>query len=125
MTISLNDANNYFLNRLDSEEWEVLDDEKKQKTLNTAETIIQGCYSLKDGFDDNTTAYYTPYFHAVCEQAIYMLQRDNERMKLQNEGVTSYTVDDMQFTMTQSLISPLAKAFLKPLIIKQVGVTSC
>jgi hypothetical protein len=83
--------------------------------------MITGAFNLREGYDDPESDNYTPFFNAVCEQAIHMLQFDQERMKLQREGVNQYNVDDLSFKMSYSLISPIAKAFLKPIIYKKVG----
>jgi hypothetical protein len=119
--ISISDADTYFSTRLYSDKWTVADQNTKKSAINTAEIMLTGAFDLRVGYDDPESDNYTPYFNAVCEQSVHMLQMDKERRKLKLEGVSDYTVDDMSFKMSNALISPIAKAFLKPIIYKKVG----
>lgn len=109
-------ANDYFKNRLNSDVWNGLTDDKKQAALNTAEIMLQNSFTFREGFEITDS-----WFYGVCEQAIHLLQFDTERLKLQQEGVRQYAVGDNSFTMNNSIISPITKGFLKSIIYKQVG----
>ncbi|MEC1786082.1 hypothetical protein [Schinkia azotoformans] len=114
--INLTDANTYFSTRLHSDEWTNALDNDKTSALTTAENMLLNTFTLREGYQDIPA-----YLHAVCEQAIHLLQFDKERYRLQQEGVSSYGVDDQNFNMSYSIISPIVKAFLKPLIYKKAG----
>ncbi|MBD1222753.1 hypothetical protein [Virgibacillus halodenitrificans] len=114
--VELSKANSYLENHLFNEKWADKTDPVKESALNTAENILLSHFNFRDGAEitDN-------YFHAVCEQAIHLLNFAPERFKLQQEGVTYYAVDGITFTMKSGLISQVAKGFLKPIIKLRVG----
>lgn len=111
--INIEDANNYFLTRLFSDEWQNAEEPIKQSALNTAEKLITSHFLLQNDVEETEA-----YLHSVCEQAIHLLQFNKERFRLQNEGVTSYKVDDISINMNRSIISPIIKGFLKPILFK-------
>jgi hypothetical protein len=111
--VTIEQADTYFLTRLFSEEWNNSLD--KESALVTAENMIKSKFLFK--YTDYVTR--QPYIHGVCEQAIFLLQyMKSDRYKLQEQGVNSYRVDDISFNMKQTLISPVVKELLKPLLLK-------
>lgn len=114
--MNLNDADIYLNRHKNSDAWNKLSEEEKLNSLQMAELYIDSALDLRDGTKNKPI-----YNNAVYEQAIHLIVFDNERFKLQQQGVTSYKFDDMNFIMDQSIISPIAKAFLKKFTYKQLG----
>ncbi|WP_339227837.1 hypothetical protein NSQ77_19985 [Oceanobacillus sp. FSL K6-2867] len=114
--IETNKAHTYLENHLFNEKWIDAFEEKRQSALNTAESILQSHFNFRDGAKETDN-----YFHAVCEQAIHLLNYAPERYQLQQEGVGYYAVDGITFTMKNNLISPVARGFLKSIIKLRVG----
>lgn len=117
MTVSSTNADDYFTNHLFRDDWFNFVD--KDRALSTAENMILGSYILQEDYADNPA-----YDHAVYEQALYIIQRDRERWKLQNEGISSYSVDDMSFKMENSLFSPIVRSFLNKVRLKTADIVS-
>ncbi|WP_163581115.1 hypothetical protein [Gracilibacillus saliphilus] len=116
MTISLTEANSYLDNHLFNDKWVEADETKKQNALNTAESIINSQFNLKDGAEESSS-----YLHATCEQALHLLNYAKERYQLQQEGVTYYAVDGLTFQMGNALLSPIAHSFLKSITKRRIG----
>lgn len=116
MTVSLTEANNYLTNHLHNQKWIDADDTTKQNALNTAENILKSSFSFREGYEKTDN-----WFHAVCEQALHLLNFGKDRFQLQQEGVTYYAVDGVTLTMNNGLLSTVAKGFLKPIIKVRVG----
>lgn len=119
--INITDANTYFESRLFNEEWINADNTIRQSALTTSENMLlshveSSGYLLIDDAKNKSQ-----YLHAVCEQAIHLLQFDKERYKLQNEGVVIYRVEDVNIHMNNALISSVALSFLKTIVHKKVG----
>jgi len=112
------DSDSYFQNHQEKDEWisPYLSYEEKKALLKKAEMYINNSFDLRNGVKGELI-----YLHAIYEQAIFLLTFDKERSRLQREGVVSYKVEDMSFTMTHSIISPVTKVFLKKHIYKKVG----
>jgi hypothetical protein len=113
MAVTITDAYDYFSTRLFSDEWWNSIDSTKTSALTTAENMIKSHFVLKSDAESSTA-----YLHAVCEQALHLLQFNKERFRLQQEGVTSYGVEDMSFKMENSLFSPIVRGFLNPIRLK-------
>ncbi|MFB4472146.1 hypothetical protein ACDI16_04215 [Oceanobacillus caeni] len=114
--VELKKADLYLKDHLFNDKWISSDDRKKQSVLNTAEKVLKSQFTLRDGTEDTDN-----YFHAVCEQAIHLINYAPERYRLQQEGVTYYAVDGITFTMKNNLISPVARGYLKPITKLRVG----
>lgn len=112
--INLNEAHLYLQNHLFNEKWIDASEIKRQSALNFAETVLKSHFNLKGGYEKTDN-----WFHAVCEQAIHLMNYAPERYQLQQEGVGYYAVDGITFTMKQNLISPVAKGFMKNITIKR------
>src|SRR5690625_4316892 len=113
---NIDDANEYLQYHNESHKWDELEDDKKESLLFVAESFIN-TMDLRADVKDQLV-----YQHAIYEQALHLLVFDKERSKLQREGVVSYKFDDMNFTMEQSIISPVANQLLRKYIYKQLGV---
>jgi len=114
--IEISKAYTYLENHLFNEKWLESSEIERQSALNTSEKILQSHFNFRDGAETTEN-----YFHAVCEQAIHLINYAKERYQLQQEGVTYYAVDGITFTMKNNIISPVAKGFLKPIIKRRVG----
>lgn len=115
MTFNITDANEYLRYHNEAHKWDELDEERKESLLHVAETFINTLDLRRDVKDKLI------YKHAIYEQAFHLLTFDEERFKLQREGVVSYKFDDMNFQMQQQLISPIAQSFLRRFIYKRLG----
>lgn len=113
--IDLDKANDYLMSHMFNEKW-IDNIEKSQSALTTAENILQSHFNFRDGAMETDN-----YFHAVCEQAIHLLNYAPERYQLQQEGISYYMVDGLTFQMKNNIISPVAKGFLKSIIKRRVG----
>ncbi|MBU9714422.1 hypothetical protein [Evansella tamaricis] len=114
--ISLNQADEYFLNHLQCEKWSTFNEQVKENALHTAENLIKGHFTLRENAEGTTA-----YFHAVCEQALHLLTFSKERFQLQNEGIHDYRIDDIHIQMNNAIFSPIVIGFLKPIIKKNIG----
>ena len=114
--MELNKANDYLMNHMFNEKWIDANVDKQQSALNTAETILDSHFNFRDGAEETDN-----YFFAVCLQAMHLLNYAPERYQLSQEGVTYYAVDGITFTMTNNLISPVAKGFLSKITKRRVG----
>lgn len=114
--MNLNDADAYLSMHVESETWAKLSPEEQSNSLDMAEIYINAAFDLRDDVKEKPI-----YLHAICEQAIHLLVFDKARLLLQREGVSSYKIDDIQYTMDNSFISPIVTAFLKKHSIKRLG----
>lgn len=114
--MNLNDADIYLNRHKNSDAWNKLSEDEKLNSLQMAELYIDSALDLRGGTKDKPI-----YKHAIYEQAIHLIVFDNERFQLQQQGVTSYKFDDMNFNMDQSIISPITRTFLKKFTYKQLG----
>jgi hypothetical protein len=114
--MNLQKANKYLDNHLFNDKWVELDDDKKESALQTAKNILLANFNFRKGVEETDT-----YLHAVCEQAIHLLNMDKERIQLKQEGVSYYAIDGFTFQMDTSIISPIAKSLLKKITKLRVG----
>jgi len=131
-------ANEYFKNRLHSESWSGADSETtKEKALKQATRAIDR--QLLKGRKTNPeqelafprypdTEVPEAVKEACCEEALALLERgNNQRRKLQQEGVQSFTLGSMSETFTpgagKGLLSQEAKELLKPWLLGSVFIT--
>ncbi|WP_214480971.1 hypothetical protein [Bacillus sp. SM2101] len=114
--MELQKANDYFINHLSYDDWMTFTNDKQQSALNTAETMLVNSFTLRPNYADSNNFHF-----AVYEQAIHLLMFSKDRYRLQQEGVKSYGVDDVSVSMDNTIISPIAKKFLRPLIKRHWG----
>lgn len=141
--LSLVDAESYFANRIDVASWDAASQADKEKALATASiqlnnlswlgtiaNVSQALAFPRNGvyFDSMAGTYITldpsvvpnRIINAVCEQAYHLINNDG---LLDNSGspdeikVGTILLKGLKST-TQSIISPIAKAFYIPLISK-------
>ncbi|MBS4207449.1 hypothetical protein [Bacillus sp. FJAT-50079] len=114
--ILIDKADEYFRSHTEADAWDETLYDERESLLNKAETMINSVFDLRKGTEELEI-----YQFAIFEQAIFLATFDKERSRLQREGVTSYKVEDLSFSMNQSVISPIAYTFLKKHIYKKVG----
>jgi hypothetical protein len=135
--IDIEEANEYFENRLHAESWSGADSETKEKALRQATRAIdrqpiRGCktdISQSLAFPRHPdTEIPEAVKEACCEEAIALLERGNsQRRKLQQEGVQSFSLGNTSETYVagagKGLLSQEAKEFLKPWLLGSVFIT--
>ncbi|WP_373892775.1 hypothetical protein [Virgibacillus sp. CBA3643] len=114
--MDLKQANNYLSVHMFAEKWTQLEDDKKQSVLNYAETILHSHFNFREGYEETDN-----YHHALYEQAIHLLNFEKERLLMQQQGVTYLAVDGITQQMTNSIVSPVAKGFLKNITKRHIG----
>ena len=130
-------ADEYFKNRLHAESWSGADSETKEKALKQATRAIDR--QLLRGRKTNPeqelafprypdTEVPEAVKEACCEVALALLERgNNQRRKLQQEGVQSFTLGNMSETYAagagRGLLSQEAKELLRPWLIGAVNIT--
>ena len=135
--IDIEGANEYFENRLHAESWGQADDSTKEKALRQATRSIDRM-PLRGRKTDLHQPLAFPRYpdteipeavkEACCEEALALLERgNNQRRKLQQEGVQSFTLGSMSETFTpgagKGLLSQEAKELLKPWLLGSVFIT--
>lgn len=107
MATTLQQANTYFNQRLNTEAWDAASDTDRTKALAQAERTLEPYHARANN---------TRFLYAVCEQALWLLQGD-KRGELQQAGVQGFSVGSMseQFDMKgrPADIAPGAWAFLR------------
>ncbi len=135
--IDIDGADEYFAGRLHAESWSSADSETKEKALKQATRQIdrqplKGCKTT-----DNQALAFPRYpdsevpeavKDACCEVALALLERGNDqRRKLQQEGVQSFTLGNMSETFAagagKGLLSQEAKELLRPWLLGGVFIT--
>ena len=135
--IDINGADEYFAGRLHAESWSGADSETKEKALKQATRAIDR--QLLRGRKTNPeqelafprypdTEVPEAVKEACCEVALALLERgNNQRRKLQQEGVQSFTLGNMSETYAagagRGLLSQEAKELLRPWLIGAVNIT--
>lgn len=113
----LEEANEYFSNRLWVEEWENANDTLKEKALNHAETQLNllGVFSNLNLSEDKQNI-------SIFEQALFLMElseEDRERMRLQAENVESIDIqggvrEDYKLEEGSNIIlAPMVRDLLK------------
>lgn len=135
--IDIEGANEYFAGRLHAESWTGADDSTKEAALKQATRTI-GRLLLKGRKVDEDQKLAFPRYpddevpkavkEACCEEALALLERgNNQRRKLQQEGVQSFTLGSMSETYApgggRGLLSQTAKELLKPWLLGSVFIT--
>ena len=120
MTVSVENADNYFSYHKLKDVWEKVifesDPSEPENVLTQAENMLKNTFNLREGYEESVS-----YEHAVYEQAIHMLSYVKELYVTQTQGVKLFSYDGIQYQQEQSLISPIAHMFLKKLIYRKVG----
>ena len=135
--IDIDGADEYFAGRLHAESWGETSDADKEKALKQATKEIDR--QLLRGRKTNPeqelafprypdTEVPEAVKEACCEVALALLERgNNQRRKLQQEGVQSFSLGNMSETYAagagKGLLSQEAKELLKPWLIGAVMIT--
>ncbi len=83
MSVSIQDASEYFAERLNTDAWDAANDSTKTKALAQAEKHLESYrYRVNSS---------TRFFYAVCEQALWLLRGD-KRSELQQAGVQGFGI---------------------------------
>lgn len=135
--VDLNEANEYFSNRLHAEAWANAAESDKRKALVMATKAIDR-QPLKGRKTDKEQPFAFPRFpdteiptvvkEACCEEALSLLERGNsQRRKLQQEGIQSFTLGNMSETYVagagRGLLSQEARELLNPWQLGAVMIT--
>ena len=135
--IDIEEANEYFAGRLHAESWGQADSETKEKALKQATKIIDR-QRLNGRKTNPSQPLVFPRYpdteipeavkEACCEEALALLERGNsQRLKLQQEGVQSFSLGNMSETYAagagKGLLSQEAKELLRPWLIGAVMIT--
>ena len=135
--VDLEEANEYFSNRLHVDAWAEASDADKEKAFAMATKAIdrQRLNGRKTNpsqplafprYPDTEIPQHVK--EACCEEALAILERGNsQRKKLQQEGVQSFTLGNMSETYVagagKGLLSQEAKELLRPWLIGAVMIT--
>ncbi len=119
--VTLQEANQFFLDRLYTESWDAANDTTKQKALGHAETQIKALV-----FNSSQTIPGGKLKDAICVQALYLLDRtssDRERHRAQRSGVKFRWVGNARedYAGRVQEISPDALEFLKGFVQRKMG----
>lgn len=140
--VTVEEADSYFANTLQFEDWNKYDTSTKEKALITATRQIDRLpfagrkldinqslefprtttnLPFSDGIPDSIT-------YATCEQALFLLQGGSKRQELQKQGVKSYSLGDLSETFADNLseaqktICPEALAYLRKFMLGSVAI---
>lgn len=138
--VTVEEATTYFDSRLYAEAWDgssAADKRKAINTLNMATKIIdRQLFKGRKADPDQELAF--PRYpdaevpqavkDACCEEALALLERgNNQRRKLQAEGVTSITIGSLSETYApgagKKLLSQEARELLRPWLLGAVNIT--
>lgn len=135
--IDIDGADEYFAGRLHAESWSGADSETKEKALKQATKEIDR-QPLGGRKANSGQALAFPRYpdteipetvkEACCEEALALLERGNDqRRKLQQEGVQSFSLGNMSETYItgagKGLLSQEAKELLRPWLLGGVFIT--
>jgi hypothetical protein len=137
MYCTIEEASTYFAGRLYAERWGETSDADKEKALRQATKEIDR-QLLKGRKTNPSQPLAFPRYpdaeipqnvkEACCEEALALLERgNNQRRKLQQEGVQSLSLGNMSETYItgagKGLLSQEAKELLRPWLLGAVNVT--
>lgn len=134
--VNLTEANEYFSNRLHADAWAEASDADKEKALQQATKAIDRMPLIgRKAVSEQTLAFPrhpeikipAAVKEACCEEALAILERGNsQRRKLQQEGVQSFTLGNMNETFAvgagKGLLSQEAMELLRPWLLKAVNI---
>lgn len=142
--VSLAEANEYFNTRLGSDNWTSADDTNKEKALiQSARIMNEFRYVGRKVTEDQPLAFprltigrtltdaelimYSTYTNSVpvevkyaqCEQAIYLLEGEDNNRVLMQSGVTNYSAGGASFSLYNdgyATLGPVARHYLSPFL---------
>jgi hypothetical protein len=140
--VTVEEADAYFVNTLQSEEWNKFDTSVKEKALITATRQIDRLHFSSRKLDlyqnlefprvDSalpfTDGIPQAVVYAVCEQALFVLKGGSKRQELQKQGVKSYSLGDLSETFVDNLspaektICPEALSYLRRYLLGSVAI---
>jgi len=140
--VTVEEADAYFVNTLQSEEWNKFDTSVKEKALITATRQIDRLpfssrkldlyqnleFPRVDSALPFTDGIPQAVVYAVCEQALFLLQGGSKRQELQQQGVKSYSLGDLSETFSENLtdaqktICPEALSYLRKFLLGSVAI---
>lgn len=118
--VTLNEANQFFAERLNTEPWDAVANTTKQKALAHAESQIKALVNSSRDIPSGNLK------KAICVQALYLLEftsSDRERIHAQRTGVKFRWVGDARedYTGKVQQICPEALEFLKGYVQRKMG----
>lgn len=133
---TIEEATTFFASRLHAEAWADLKDAEKQKALDMATRVIDRQLLKGRKMEADQELAFPRYpdtevpqavKDACCEEALALLERgNNQRRKLQQEGVQSFTLGSMSETYVpgagRGLLSQEAKELLRPWLLGAVNI---
>jgi len=140
--VTVEEADSYFVNTLQFEDWNKYDTTTKEKALITATRQINrlpfsgrklDLYQNLEFPRTNTALEFTDGIpdsvaYATCEQALFLLQGGSKRQELQKQGVKSYSLGDLSETFVDNLseaqktICPEALSYLRRYLLGSVAI---
>lgn len=140
--VTVEEADSYFANTLQFEDWNKYDATTKEKALITATRQIDrlpfsgrklDLYQNLEFPRTNTALEFTDGIpdavaYATCEQALFLLQGGSKRQELQKQGVKSYSLGDLSETFVDNLseaqktICPEALSYLRKYMLGSVAI---
>lgn len=140
--VTVEEADSYFANTLQSEEWNKYDTPTKEKALITATRQIDrlpfssrklDLYQNLEFPRVSTNLAFTngipdAVIYATCEQALFLLKGGSKRQELQQQGVKSYSLGDLSETFADNLspvektICPEALSYLRKYLLGSVAI---
>lgn len=140
--VTVEEADAYFANTLQSEEWNKYDISTKEKALITATRQIDrlpfsskklNSYQNLEFPRVSTNLAFTndipdAVIYATCEQALFLLKGGSKRQELQKQGVKSYSLGDLSETFADNLseaqktICPEALSYLRKFLLGSVAI---
>ncbi len=140
--VTVEEADSYFYNTLQSEEWNKYDTSTKARALITATRQIDRLPFAGRKLDINQSLEFprtttniaftdgipNEIIYATCEQALFLLKGGSKRQELQQQGVKSYSLGDLSETFTDNLseaqktICPEALSYLRKYLLGSVAI---
>lgn len=134
--VTTEEATTYFASRLHAEAWTALSADDKPKALAMATKVIDRQLLKGRKTDPDQELAFPRYSdkkvpeavkEACCEEALALLERgSSQRLKLQQEGVQSFSLGNMSETYItgagKGLLSQEAKELLKPWLLGAVNI---
>ena len=140
--VTVEEADSYFANTLQFEDWNKFDTSAKEKALITATRQIDRLpfssrklelyqnleFPRVDSALPFTDGIPQAVVYAVCEQAFFLLSGGSKRQELQQQGVKSYSLGDLSETFSENLtdaqktICPEALSYLRRFLLGSVAI---
>lgn len=140
--VTVEEADSYFANTLQFEDWNKYDTSTKEKALITATRQIDRLPFAGRKLDINQSLEFprtttniaftdgipNEITYATCEQALFLLQGGSKRQELQKQGVKSYSLGDLSETFADNLseaqktICPEALSYLRRYLLGSVAI---